>query len=324
MLLVELTLPSGLKRVSNEPLALEHFWEPVVASCGAITLATDYVYGGYVRPKYGKIELTPDAFVEDADWPPPSAMPISLFISDNNEANRETVLVGMAHRESIANDGIVYDLYAPDYADRFTDHVYNDNISPLFVNVILGASYSLDADTSKSDSDNAPYINYTDKGDQVIIDSLSKACACAAHFFYIDGTIAYLVDMLSDNGSREITEFDFFPSSYRDDVPYSTFTCGDTSSQGSYSYGKSLSITPVFSAAGSEITKGLQRIIQTLEAPRVTLKMPITADIPKFGERLYWTDESLGQPLQAWMRVRSLSYDFDNEQLVIEGEGGLS
>ena len=73
-----------------------------------------------------------------------------------------------------------------------------------------------------------------------------------------------------------------------------------------------------------EVTKGLTRIRQILESPRVELKLPITATVPKFGERLSWTDASQGQPVDVWMRTRALTWDFDQEQLVIEGEGGIS
>ena len=324
MLLIELTLPSGLRRVSNEPLALEHFWEPNVASCGPVKLAADSSYGGYVRPQYGKIELTPDAFTGAGDWPPPVSMPIALFLTDTDEVGRQKIMHGTAHRESVLRDSFIYDLYAPDYSGRFTDHVYDNTVTGLFINNIANADAFLTADTSMADANNAPHIDYTDKGDQVVIDSLSKACACAGHLFYIKNSVAYLVDMLTNNGSREITEFDFFPSDYRDDVPYATFRSGDISVDGTYAYGKDMSVSPVFSADNNEINKGLLRIKQIMEAPRVTLKMPITVNVPKFGERLSWVDASRGQDITAWIRVRAISFDFDNDQIVVEGEGGIS
>ena len=324
MLLVELQVDGQVVRVSNEPLALEHYWLAVVASCGSIKIATDRPYGGYARPQYGKIEFTPELFEEVDHWPPPVSMPITIKITDSDEAEAATIVSGTAHRTQIAEVGITYDIKADHFSGRFTDHAYDDTISELFSGNIAAADSSLSADTTLADPAGAPHIDYTDKGDQVVIDSLSKAAACAGHLFYIQGSVAHLVDMLTDNGSRTITEFNYFPSSYADPVPYATFRCGDTGLAGSYAYGRDQQITPVFATDTAEVNKGLQRIKQILEAPGAVLKMPITANPPKFGERITWTSEAMVHPLTSWIRVRSLTYDFDNEQIVVAGEGGLS
>jgi len=324
MLLIELQINGQTVRVSNEPLALEHYWLPVVASCGSIKIATDRPYGGYARPQYGKIEFTPELFEEVDHWPPPVSIPITIKITDSNETEATTIVSGTAHRTKIAEVGITYDVKADHFAGRFVDHLYNNTISVLFSGDIPIADASLSADTSLADSAGAPHINFTDKGDQVVIDSLSKVAACAGHLFYIDGSVAHLVDMLTDNGSRIITEFDYFPSSYMDPVPYATFRSGDTDLAGSYAYGRDQQISPVFSTDAAEVNKGLQRIKQILESPGAVLKMPITANPPKFGERITWTSEAMAHELTSWIRVRSLTYDFDNDQIVVAGEGGLS
>ncbi len=323
MLLVELSLPSGLARVSNEPLALEHFWAPHVASCGPVKMAIDKPYGGYVRPQFGSIELLPTAF--RSDWPPPVSMGIAISVTDLDEAGAMRIMDGTAHRSAIARDGIRYDIYGSSYTGRFTDHSYDNTISGLFANNIPYADASLSTDVSLADDTNSPRLVYVDSGDQVVIDSLSKTCACAGHLFYIDGTVAHLVDMFTDNGSRALTEFDFFPSSYKDGVPIATVRCGDTAVPGSSVYGQEEAVSPVFNTSDTaEIEKGLSRIKTILESPGVELKLPITATVPKFGERLSWTDASLGQPVDVWMRTRALTWDFDQDQLVIEGEGGIS
>ncbi len=323
MLLVEMTLPSGLRRISNEPLALEHYWEPVVASCGPVSMATDQPYGGYVRPQFGRLELLPSLFADD--WPPPVSVPLTMAVTDTDEAGAVQLMAGTAHRAEIRRDGIAYDLYGREYGGRFTDHSYGNTVSGLFANNIASADPSLTADTGLADPDSAPYILYVDTGDQVVIDSLSRTCAVAAHLFYIQGTTAHLVDMFTDNGSMELTEFDFFPSSYTDQGPLATCRCGDTSLACSWPYGREVSVSPVFNTSDTaEITTGLERIRQILEAPLLTLKAPITATVPKFGQRVSWTDSSQWSPLSAWMRVRSIVWDFDRAQVVLRGEGGLA
>ncbi len=379
MLLVELTLPAaGLVRVSNEPLALAHYWRPSVASLGQLVWSMDQPYGGYVRPRYGLLELLPDLFT--VDWPPPVSIPVTVMVTDSDEASARTILRATAHRTEIRRDGVTYQLYGPDYDGIFTDHAYANTVDALFTNNIPLADASLAADTSLADGAAAPAIHYTDAGEQVVIESLSRACACATHMFYVEGSTAYLVDMFADNGSSLLTGFDFFPSSYTDGKPYAVYRCGDIALTGSNSYGDDKRITPVFhdqasqaqqdydtavrelelaqasldanptdsdliaardakqaavdSAANTlanaqaadetEINKGLTRIKQILEMPRMTIKMPIVSEPPRPGERLSWVSDAMGQDLSGWMRVRALVWDFDNEQMVVEGEGSYT
>lgn len=325
MLLVELTLPSGVVRVSNEPLPLAYFWEPAVASLGQIRLASDKIYGGYVRPRYGNLDLLPGLFSSSGDWPPPVSIPVTIKVTDTDESEAVTLFTGTAHRTDIGRDGIVYNLYGPDYSGTFIDHTYNNTIDGLFAGNIGTADPALTADTTLADGSSAPFINYVDSGEQIVIESLAKTCACATHIFYVEDNVAYLIDMFADNGSRTLTEFDFFPSVYEDGLPYSVLRCGDTDLTGTYSYGKDLTISPVFNTSDTaELTVGLTRIKQILDMPRITLSMPITANSPKPGEKLSWVDTALPMDLSVWMRVRSLVWDFDNEQLVIEGEGDIS
>jgi len=324
MLLVELTINAQLVRVSNEPLALEHYWLPVIASCGSITIALDQPYGGYARPGYGRIKFSPALFFEVDHWPPPVSMPVAIKITDTDEASAVLVVAGTAHRAEITEEGISYDIKAPDFNGRFTDHVYNNTVASAFTANIGAADPALTVDTSLADPVHAPDLSFTDAGDQVVIDSLSAVAACAAHFFYMVGNVAHLVDMLTDNGSRQITEFDIFPSTFADPVPYATCRCGETALAASYAYGEELSVSPVFNTAAGEINKGLQRIRQIVERPQPVLMMPITANPPKLGERITWVSHAMAHSLSAWIRVRSLTYDFDNDQLVVSGEGEIS
>jgi len=46
--------------------------------------------------------------------------------------------------------------------------------------------------------------------------------------------------------------------------------------------------------------------------------------MPTIGEKITWEDTSLGQDTDAYIRARAIQYDFDNEVMIIEGEGVLS
>ena len=49
-----------------------------------------------------------------------------------------------------------------------------------------------------------------------------------------------------------------------------------------------------------------------------------TAELPVIGQKVSWIDESQGSTLDVWMRCRSLVYDFNNNEVVMEGEGGIT
>ncbi len=54
------------------------------------------------------------------------------------------------------------------------------------------------------------------------------------------------------------------------------------------------------------------------------LKMPFTGDIPAIGEKISWTDTSLGEDTDVYIRCRAIQYNFDQDEIIIEGEGVLS
>ena len=331
MLWVELHLPSGTKYVSNEAIATDsHFWEPHIASFGQFKFAMDSLYGGYVRPQYGRMELLPSAFLDD--WPPPKSFAITVHWADHaGDLDYITLLDGTAVCTDDRADGIVYQLYEREFTGRFTDHVYDGAIAGqagLFVGNVpsidpnLGASYALGDDT------NAPLISYTDTGDQLVLDSLSKACATGTHMFYRDvmdgnGLSMVLVDMFTDNGTMTIDEFDFFSTEIRYNAPVPNFRCGDTSVAGGLAVGKDMSITSVFNTDAAELTKGLNRIKQVMEAPQITVKMPL-GTFPKFGQRIELVSEARMRPVNAWLRVRGMVIDFDSYQVTLTGDGGIS
>jgi len=60
-----------------------------------------------------------------------------------------------------------------------------------------------------------------------------------------------------------------------------------------------------------------------MERARVQLSMPLSL-VPKIGEKLTLTDESLYRTTTIWARVQALVWDFDQELCVIEGEGALA
>lgn len=93
---------------------------------------------------------------------------------------------------------------------------------------------------------------------------------------------------------------------------------------GSYPFGDSEEVNQIASNTYATIVTCLTDIKTTLERPRVEIAIPLTASLPKIGQRVTLVDESLFQATTIWARVAAMVYDFDNDQCVIEGEGALT
>ena len=327
MLWVEMHLPSGTRRVSNEDLATDsNFYEPDLASLSQFRYSMDRLYGGYIRPPYGRFEFLPTAF--ENDWPPPDSFPVTVYWAEDD--GYKTLLDGTLYITDQAEDSVTYIPFEHEFTGRFTDHVYDGTISGasgLFVANVPSIDPNLTADYSLGDATNAPYISFIDHGDKLVLNSLSDVCAVGAHMFYRDGLVMRLVDMFTDNGSREITEFDYFSWQRRHNTPYADYRCGDYSVAGFSFAARDISIAPIFNTATdaeTQITTGLNRIKQILEMPQITVKMPITQGIPNFGERVSFVSESGLKNINVWLRVRGMVLDFDNDQIVLVGEGEVA
>lgn len=98
----------------------------------------------------------------------------------------------------------------------------------------------------------------------------------------------------------------------------------DATVAGSHTFGNDMDIAPACSTAYSNIITALTDIKTMLERSRVQISLPLSAALPKIGQKITLTDESLYQSTSIWARVSALVIDFDNNQCVIEGEGALA
>ena len=186
---------------------------------------------------------------------------------------------------------------------------------------------------------------------QLLIDFCSELCACNTHLFYISAGTLYLVDMYKDNGTRDLTEFQFFTKveyiqrtpikSLNYAAPYTTSIPGGTPRKGSniekipgYSYGTEIEvimfhdndIATVFyhhTEAGNAAESAIEMIKGVLEKQKATIKIPFGATLVYPGVRLAWLDTSLPIDTPCYIRARTVEYDFDNYEIVITGEGEM-
>ncbi len=328
MLLVEFTL-SELKRLSTTGVAIDHYWDSEIIAIDAVSFRITQPYGGYVKAGFGGIGFSHDLFIDD--WPPPVNGAISLYYTDSdspNEDTKELLFTGTAHRSQITRKKVSYRLYGPSYtATVVKATVYNDSLVNVMTTLTGGGLLNLGIDTTAARVA-SPNVTHTTKGDILAIDLASRICAFYSHLFYIsDGTL-YLVDMLADNGSRTITEFDYFPSTYNYTAPVSGARAkiDDDNNFIRYSdfpYGNELNITS-YHTTEANINTALDDILTITHSPKAALKMPLLGDMPLPGERISWNDTSLGQDTNAYIRARSIQYDFMKEKVSIDGEGDVA
>lgn len=203
-----------------------------------------------------------------------------------------------------------------------------------------GLSLTYDGTLARATS---PSINHWASSQMFLIDYLDSICQTFTHLIYVASTTLYLVDMSSDNGTRTLTEYQYFPSAYKYESPVASLKAEwqtkaavndatgphietydhETVRQSAYPYGSEESVTPYHSTK-SNIDTALDAIITIRNSPGARLVIPMTGTLPVPGEKISWTDTSLGEDTSAYIRARTIQYDLDKEEVMIDGEGAIS
>lgn len=322
MLLVEFTINGTLNRLSDVGHALTKYWDAKIVSMDPIQNQLSSFHGGYVRLGYGSISFMPDLF--DDDWPPPINGVISVYYSATTEEAKSTLFTGVAHLAGIDRGQVKYELYGCNHTETIANATaYNDTLGTVLNSILTGISEISTLDTTYARVV-SPNITYTTSGTILNIELASAIAAFYSHLFYVSGTTAYLIDMFLDGGSTTVTEFDYFPSSYEYLQPISTFRCGSFARFSVYSYGSEKGIDQ-YHTTEANVNTALDDINTIWHRPRVRLRMPlVAASIVSPGTKISWEDTSLGQDTDMWIRARTIIYDFTNEEIIVEGEGGIS
>ena len=194
------------------------------------------------------------------------------------------------------------------------------NVATWFCNAAR-LNLTLDSTYARAAS---PTVKFTLSGEQIAVNLLSDICAFFTHMFYISSGTLYLIDMLLDAGSMTITEFDFFPSEYFYEVPIAIAKTDNYVSTSSYPYGSEVSFPIEFINTQAEIEAALANVITVMNLARCNLRLPFIGSFPTPGKKVSWTDTSLGEDTDVYIRARTFMYDFENEEVIIEGEGVLT
>lgn len=321
MLLIEFTIDGTLTRVSQEGIALTNYWDAKVVRFDPIQYQLANHYGGYVKLGYGSISFFPDLF--DDDWPPPVNGLISVYYTATTEAAKETLFSGEAHLVGINREEIEYRLFGPVYDETVaTATAYNTDLETVLDGILTGIAEINTLDVTYGRAA-VPNVTHTTSGTKLAIDLASDIAAFYSHCFYIVGDTAYLVDMLLNSGTTTYTEFDFFPSQYEYLEPVAVARAGAFSQFSAYPYGKELTVTQHHDTEAN-VNVCLNNIMAVWHKPRARFRVPLIGSIPTPGAKLSWTDTAQGQDTDMWICARTIAYDFDNEEAIIDGEGAIA
>lgn len=319
MILIEFTFSSTIHRISDEMIALDHFWDSKVASNSSIKYSLKSIGGGMIEPSFGNISILPSLF--DAETEYPISCPIKIMHTDTDEASATTVLEGTAHLKTIKEDSVDYELFPPEFDTKVDDITYNDTLINVFSAACTTLGVTLDSTNARAVS---PAVNYKATGEKVLVDNLSNMARFFSHMFYIEDGILYLIDMLTETAVVDITEFNILPSGYTYNKPVSIFKTGsdttEASVDGTYSYGDEDSISPQCHTTIANSETALTDRKTIIESPQIRLAFPLDI-VYKPGVKLVLKDESQEITLNSEAKVRSVSWDFDSYECVVEGEG---
>jgi hypothetical protein len=321
MLLCELTVNSVVKYVSKDGYAGTHNWRRWIKGFDAPVLACASDHGGYARMEFGSITFSPELFL--SDWPPPVNCAISIYYTETTEAAKELVYAGTAHLEEFNRESISYGLFAPSFDDQSPTGAKNDTLNAVMTTILTAIPEitSVNTDYARASSPNVT----TTLSAALAIDQASNLAKFYSHCFYVVGATAYLVDMLLDNGSRTLAEYEYFAyPTYQYKTPYRKATAGSVTRYSDYPYGEALTETQ-FHNTTSNIQSALDDILDIENSPRVAFRIPMEAGkFPTIGEKITFSDTGNVVDLSSYIRVRKIIYDFMEEKIEIEGEGAIS
>lgn len=332
MLLCEITINSVVNYVSIDGImpdgsTLTHNWRPLITGIDPPTIGIPANHGGYAQMQYGSISFAPELFA--SDWPPPLTCAIGLYNTDTTEAERETIFIGTAHLNPFDREAISYSLYGPSYDETIAAATaYNDHLNDV-INSILTTIPEITTVNTAFARATSPNVTYTTSGVQLAIDLASNIAAFYSHLIYVVGTTAYLIDMKLNNGSRTLTEYQFFSAaqySYLPPVSILTASVAGTPYEvaSSYPYGTPATIEP-YHTTEANIKTALTDILTIIHSPRTAIRAPLIAgNFPLLGEKLTLADTSNVADIAAWFRVRKMAFDFINDEIQLEGEGAIS
>jgi hypothetical protein len=353
MILCEWTPDGGsLIRIALGDIALTYQWYSHINSMASVKFQTDKDYGGYAKPVFSDITLSPDLFA--AAWPPVKTATVKLILTETNEAAGVTLFEGTAQRRAYDRVGVKYILKHPEFSAviaattavpvEYTTAL-DDVVDTLCTALSLTAVHTGERVTM-------PTVTYSLTNDIPAIDLLSEMCAFFTHAFtiedgnlylydlllgatvtsapMIDGAGEYLLDNVTDKLEETstdiiaLTEFDVMPCHYKDGNPISLIISGEDSVAGSDLNGDEVSISTSYAGEGTDTVAALTNILTVLESQIAVIKAKVDDSQPKILDHLSLIDESTIDTTTTVARAMSVVYNFDTLDMEIEAWGAVT
>ena len=150
MLFAEIVTANNTYRIATRGHAGQYWWSPSIIRVPRLSLGHADA-GGYVKPAFGDLTITPD-LLEASDWPPPATCDITLWWG-LDEASRFQVFRGIARHERTTRAGITYSLFEPAYAQTVLDTGADETGAAVDVPMAFGAASHLSAQRTGTDTE---------------------------------------------------------------------------------------------------------------------------------------------------------------------------
>lgn len=206
---------------------------------------------------------------------------------------------------------------------------WNDTLNNVITNILTRIPEITTVNTTYARA-SSPNVLYTLTSERLAINVASDIADFYSHLIYVVGSTAYLVDMKLSNGTDwTLTEFKFFTQpTYQYKTPLSGIQCSSKSvvysKYSAYPYGQMTTIDP-YHETQANIEAALTDILAIENAPRISLDVPMIAgNFPLLGKKIIIPDTAHVADLSSWIRAGKLQYDFLNDTINIEGEGGIA
>lgn len=206
---------------------------------------------------------------------------------------------------------------------------YNDTLVKVITDILslIPEISSVESTYARSVS---PNVAYAVPSDILAVNLAGDIAEFYSHFFYIIDGVAYLVDMLGNNGTtKTLTEFQFFKApKYEQPCIAEVATAYDEityKASSSYPYGSSLSVD-CYHTTEANIQAAIDDILTLENSQRISnLCIPMIAgNFPLLGQRIDIPDTAHVADLSSYIRARKLTFDFIGDQIKIEGEGVIA
>lgn len=307
MILCEFTAPSeATQLIALDDIALEDQWLDHIQSFSSFKLATEYETGGYVKPTFTDLALSPEMFL--TSWLPPDTATVILIETETDRASGVVIFEGTAALGTYDRSSVAYRLTKTEDTTVVAESTVLSGTLLSNITLYCGATYldlTVDATHARAVS---PSITYTLTKEVSTLDLLSEMCSECTHAFEVVEGVLYLHDLLAAATEVALTEFDVFPSKYSGALSTNKLPVADDLK---------------FIAAAGKNTE-IANMTTVLESSLITIPCPIDQTKPRVLDTATLYDESTIQPVTSSMKVTNIVYNFDTNKMQMEGFGTVS